>query len=166
MSSLLHEYVAAQAERRGDAVALVMGAEQLTYAELETASNRLARMLVQAGCDHGDRVCLFAAKAPATIVAMLATLKAGCAYVPIDVTSPAARVARIVRSADPAAAFVLGSAAGLVKELHDSGALTAELPIGSLDEGPVSGHSLRCSFGPQEAAEQPGDPLPRTGAAG
>jgi amino acid adenylation domain-containing protein len=164
LNDLLHECVAEHASSRGGAVALVMGEQQLTYAQLETASNRLARMLGQAGCDRGDRVCLFAAKAPATIVAMIATLKAGCVYVPIDVTSPAARVARIVRSADPAAAFVLGSATDLVKELQDDGALAPDLPIGVLDAGPESTSCVRCSFGQQDAAEQSGDALPRRGA--
>ncbi len=166
MNDLLHECVAEQARRRGGAVALVMGEEQLTYEQLETASNRLARMLVHVGCDYGDRVCLFATKSPAAIVAMLATLKAGCVYVPIDVTSPAARVARIVRSADPAAALVLGSAGGLVKELLDDGALAPDLPIGMLDAGSASTPSVRCTFGAEDAAGQSGDALPKRGAAG
>ena len=82
-----------------------MGDERLTYGELEAASEPpRARCSRRAGCERGDRVCLFAPKTPAAIVAMLATLKAGCAYVPIDIASPAPRVAKIVEAAEPRAA--------------------------------------------------------------
>jgi amino acid adenylation domain-containing protein len=78
-----------------------------------------------------------------------------------------ARVARIVRSADPAAAFVLGSAAaGLVEELHATGGLSRDLPIGALDADAASRSSARFAFGLQHSADQAGDALPRRGAAG
>jgi len=152
LRGLLQEYVTDQAERAGDAVALVMGPERLTYAELERASNRLAQMLVQTGCGRGDRVCLLVEKSPAAIIAMVAALKAGCAYVPLDVASPAARVARIVRSADPAVVLLQGSAAGLLEELRVAGAVTADLPIGGLDVNAIG--AIRCVFGPEEIARQ------------
>lgn len=164
MSALLQEYVAEQAEREGDAVALVMGEERLTYAELETASNRLARLLMQVGCGAGDRVCLLGEKSPALIVGMLATLKAGSAYVPIDTASPAARVARIVRSADPAAVLMLGSAAGLLEQLRVTSAVAQDLPIGALDAQAMTASSIRCVFGPEDVAGEAGDPPPSTGA--
>ncbi len=72
MTELLQEYVARQAEARPDALALVMGGERMTYGELEAASNRLARMLREAGCRRGDRVCLFLPKSTAAIVAEIA----------------------------------------------------------------------------------------------
>ena len=116
--------------------------QRLTYGELETASNRLARLLVHVGCGSAERVCLLGEKSPAVIVGMLATLKAGCAYVPIDTASPAARVARIVRSAEPAAALVLGSAAGLLEQLRITGAVAPDLPIGALDAEAMSASSI------------------------
>jgi amino acid adenylation domain-containing protein len=112
-----------------------------------------------AGCAHRDRVCVFAPKAPATIVGLLAALKAGCAYVPIDIASPARRVARIVRAADPAAALALGSAAGLIEELRMLGALEPSLPIVALDES-ASVSVVGCAFGPADAASEPDDPPP------
>jgi amino acid adenylation domain-containing protein len=163
LTGLLQEYVAERAQREGDAVALVMGAERLTYAELETASNRLARLLLGVGCHSGDRVCLLAEKSPAAIIGMIATLKAGCAYVPIDTASPPARVARIVRSADPAAALVLGSAAVLLEELRSLGAVSADLPVGALDAVPISAPSVQCAFDPDDVAGAPGGPLASTG---
>jgi amino acid adenylation domain-containing protein len=154
LSNLLQEYVTEQAERRGDAMALVMGDERLTYAQLEATSNRLAHLLVQVGCARGDRVCLFAAKSPAAVVAMLASLKAGCAYVPIDTASPAARVARIVRSAEPAAAVVLGPAVELLEEVISAGACGPNLPVGALNIGAQNRARLPLAFGPDDQAHQ------------
>jgi len=152
LRGLLQEYLAAQADRAGDAVALVMGPERLNYAELETASNRLAQMLVQTGCGRGDRVCLLVEKSPAAIIAMVAALKAGCAYVPLDVASPVARLARIVRSADPAVVLLQGSAAGLLEELCIAGAVAADLPVGGLDADAIG--AIGRVFGPEDIASQ------------
>jgi len=160
--NVLHSYVTEQAERDGDATAVVMGAERLTYGELETASNRLARMIRHVGARPGDRVCLLAQKSPAAIVGMLAALKAGCVYVPIDTASPAARVARIVRSADPAAALVLGSAVGLLEALGTAGAIAPELPVIALDAAAMSSRA----FGPEEIATQSPEGLPHAAADG
>src|SRR5439155_647258 len=65
---LMQRWVSAQAERRPEATAIVMDGVRLSYAELDTASNRLARTLRTAGCDRGDRVCLLLPKSPAAIV--------------------------------------------------------------------------------------------------
>ena len=88
MSRLLQDRVASAAESRPDAAALVMGSERLTYRELDQRSNQLARLLIDHGVRRGDRVCLLQPKAPAAIVSMLATLKAGAIYVPVDIASP------------------------------------------------------------------------------
>lgn len=114
MTTLLQDYVRRQADRRPEAVAVVMD-NGLTYRQLDEASNRLARVLREAGCQRGDRVCLFLPKSPYTIVAMLGVLKAGCAYVPVDLVSPAARVGKIVQAAEPR----LGLASAPARQLLD-----------------------------------------------
>ena len=91
MSGLLQGYATRAAANGPGRTALVMGDERLSYGELEERSNRLARLLAERGCEPGDRVALVCSKSPAAIVAMQAVLKAGAAYVPIDVASPAAR---------------------------------------------------------------------------
>ena len=95
MTRLLQDLPAGQAEQRPDETALVMGDESLTYGELETLSNRLANLLRDGRSRRGNRVCLFLPKSPLAITSMLAVLKADGAYVPIDIASPAPRVARI-----------------------------------------------------------------------
>lgn len=123
MSLLLHEYVTLQAEQRGDAAALVMGDERVTYSEVEQESNRIASLLSELGCVDDQRVCLFLSKSPQAVIAMVAALKAGCSYVPIDLGSPPARVERIVRSVEPRAILVENGAIGLALELFERGAL-------------------------------------------
>ena len=136
MSRLLQEEVAGQAERRPDARALVMGDEGVSYGELEQGSNRLARALRQLGCRPRDRVCLFVPKAPAAVEAMLGVLKADCAYVPIDLQSPVARLAKIVSAVEPSAVVATGRTASVLDELLASGALARSVPALMLDATP------------------------------
>jgi amino acid adenylation domain-containing protein len=163
MSELLQDYSRDQAERDADSVALVMGHERVTYGQLERASNQVARQLAEAGCRRGDRVCLFVEKSPAAISAMVGTLKAGCAYVPVDVASPAPRLARIVAAADPAVALVSEAGVSSWAQLCASGSLASTVRVGALDasaaqrlEGPVM-------FGPAAIAAESTEPLTRAG---
>lgn len=106
--------MARTAESRPDETAVVMGPERFTYAELEQRSNQLARLLIDRGLRRGDRVCLMQPKAPVAIVSMLATLKAGAVYVPVDIAGPLARVERIVTAADPRLLLASGHASELL----------------------------------------------------
>jgi len=95
---LLQDYVTRHAERTPEALAVAMEEDRITYGELECRTNRLARALREIGCRPGDRVCLFIPKSVTAIVAMLAVLKADCAYVPLDSNSPSARLLKIIES--------------------------------------------------------------------
>jgi amino acid adenylation domain-containing protein len=153
LTSLLQQYVTRQAERRADAVALVLADELLTYGELEQASNRLARLLKDAGCLRGDRVCLFMPKTPSAIVSMHGVLKADCAYVPIDIASPAPRVAKIVRSAQPKLILASAQASKLLDELTASGELGG-VPIAAVGTSELKGERLDVAF--SVSADLPG----------
>jgi amino acid adenylation domain-containing protein len=139
---LLQEYVTRGADRRPDATAVVLADESLTYGELDSFGNRLGRLLSER-CAPGDRVCLLAAKAPNVVGAMLATLNAGCCYVPIDAASPAARVERIIQAAEPTAFLVDEGGASLLAEttVVDDTRL-----VGSLGPYPIERPSFRTSF--------------------
>jgi amino acid adenylation domain-containing protein len=117
MTRLLQNWVRHQAERRPDATAVVMDDVRLSYAALEEASNQLARTLRAAECRRGDRVCLLLPKSPLAIVSMLGVLKADAMYVPVDLSNPAPRVAKIVGSAEPRVILAAGPAHKLVSEL-------------------------------------------------
>lgn len=134
MTGLLQGYATRAAASRPGRTALVMGDQRLSYGELEERSNRLARLLSERGCEPGDRVALVCSKSPAAIVAMHAVLKAGAAYVPIDVASPAARVEKILYAAEPRLLLADAGAARFVEDLRP------DAPVAAVDED-ASGHS-------------------------
>jgi amino acid adenylation domain-containing protein len=115
---LLQHTVRDQAERRPTGVASVFDGQAMTYQELEESGNRLARLLKAAGCDKGDRVALLLPKSNRALAGMLGTLKAGCIYVPMDTASPAARLARIIRVAEPKCILAAESTFGLLNTLR------------------------------------------------
>ncbi|MHA5023699.1 condensation domain-containing protein, partial [Streptomyces sp. SD35] len=80
----LHELVAEQALRTPDAVAVVCDGDSLTYAELDRRGNQLARYLLEQGVGAEQFVALALPKSLDAIVSMLAVLKTGAAYLPID----------------------------------------------------------------------------------
>ncbi|MFF9767190.1 amino acid adenylation domain-containing protein [Streptomyces sp. NPDC014636] len=80
----LHELFAAQAARTPDAVALVSAERELTYRELDGASDALAHRLIDAGVGPSDAVGLLFDRSLAYVVTVLAVLKAGGVYVPLD----------------------------------------------------------------------------------
>lgn len=154
MTALLQDDLAVQATRDGNAVALVLGPDRITYADLEALSNRVARTLAAAGCAYGDRVCLLAPKTPITIAAMLGVLKAGCSYVPLDTVSPVRRTARIVRAVEPAALLTLGAPAATVDEVLAAAGLVS-VSVGALDVEARDMAPLGLAFGPEEIDGQP-----------
>ncbi|MGO1073868.1 amino acid adenylation domain-containing protein, partial [Lysobacter sp. CA199] len=97
----LHELFEAQVRRTPDALALVAGAQRLSYAELNARANRLAHHLRTLGVMPDDRVGLCLERNADMMVALLATLKSGGAYVPLDPSYPADRLAHILDDALP-----------------------------------------------------------------
>ncbi|MGD1258006.1 amino acid adenylation domain-containing protein, partial [Mycobacterium seoulense] len=95
---------AAQAARTPEAVALVCDGKSMTYRELDEAANRLAHLLIHHGARPGERVALLFSRSAEAIVAILAALKSGAAYLPIDPALPAARMEFMLTDAAPIAA--------------------------------------------------------------
>ncbi|MDT5270271.1 MAG: hypothetical protein QOH49_2457, partial [Acidobacteriota bacterium] len=89
----LHQLFAEQAARTPDNVALVYEGERVTYKELNSRANRLARHLQALGVGPEVLVGLCAERSTEMVVGVLAVLKAGGAYVPLDPSSPAERLA-------------------------------------------------------------------------
>ena len=93
------------------------GACSWTYREVDEAANRLAHLLAGHGAGPGECVALLFSRSAEAIVAILAVLKTGAAYLPIDPGLPAARIGFMVADAAPMAAITtagLRSAAGRV----------------------------------------------------
>ena len=135
MKQRLHDLLTIQAERRPDAVAAVFQDVSMSYAALEQMSNRLARALQAAGCIKGDRVALLLTKSTRALVAMFGSLKADSIDVPIDTTSPMARIQRILQKCECRCILAEQATAGLLRELIDHGAVSDPAFVGWIDEG-------------------------------
>ncbi|MEU4805248.1 non-ribosomal peptide synthase/polyketide synthase [Actinosynnema sp. NPDC023587] len=94
------DLVEAQVGRTPDAVALA-GAEELSYAELNAAANRLAHHLIARGAGPERIVAVRLPRSTALVVAELAVLKAGAAFLPVDPAYPAERTAFMLDDAKP-----------------------------------------------------------------
>lgn len=90
-----------QAARGPDAVAVVCEGSALTYAELNAQANRLAHLLIARGAGPERIVALALPRSPLLVVGLLAVLKAGAAYLPLDPDYPADRLAYMVEDAEP-----------------------------------------------------------------
>jgi L-proline---[L-prolyl-carrier protein] ligase len=97
---LVHDLLARSAERFPDRPAVIDRDRSRTYAELEQASNRLGRVLIEQGVRPGDRVGLLLEKSIEAIIGIYGTLKAGAVYVPFDPQAPPMRLAYVARDAE------------------------------------------------------------------
>lgn len=95
--ALLHEAFEARVRHGPERTAIVCGQEQVTYRELSDRANALANRLRRNDVGPGEFVGLYGARSIDLIVGMLATLKSGAAYVPIDPGWPVARVQALIR---------------------------------------------------------------------
>ncbi|MFB7446306.1 amino acid adenylation domain-containing protein [Streptomyces mirabilis] len=107
-----------QVVRTPDATALICDGTELTYRELNERVNRLARLLIEQGAGPERFVAVALPRSTDLVIALLAVLKTGAAYVPVDPDYPADRIACILDDADPMCVITVG----------DSG---VELPAGT-----------------------------------
>ena len=157
MGTLLQQGITARAETRPDAVAVVFKGIQLTYAELDAASSRLAHLLRNAGCRRGDRVALLMPKLPVAIVAMLGVLKAGCSYVPLDPAGPAERLARMLEAADCRSILAAGPVGEMLCDCLALAGLSQKPIIGWLGDEPPPA-AVPSAFTSRDLAAFPASP--------
>ncbi|MEU8783820.1 amino acid adenylation domain-containing protein [Streptomyces sp. NPDC048637] len=143
-----------QAAAAADATAVVCGRQELTYAELDARAERLARRLTESGVLSGQLVAVALPRSTELIVALLAVLKAGAAYLPLDPKYPADRLAATLADATPALLITdrptgaADAAPGLPVILTDAGAADT-------DEASAGGN------GGQDGAPRPAARRPR-----
>ncbi|MCE4056445.1 non-ribosomal peptide synthetase [Pseudomonas sp. Au-Pse12] len=123
---LVHQRIAAQAAATPEALALVVDAEQLDYGQLNAQANRLAHCLQAQGIGPGDRVGLALKRGPQLIVSLLAVLKSGAAYVPLDPQYPQERLAFMI--ADSRLSLLLSDTGSWAANLLPDGVLHWDLP--------------------------------------
>jgi nonribosomal peptide synthetase protein BlmX len=102
----IHEWFEVQAALTPDAVALVCGQDTSGYGELNARANRLARLLRDRGVGPESRIALVLERSPDLVIGMLAVLKAGACYIPLDPEHRSERVVAILRDAAPYAVLV------------------------------------------------------------
>jgi amino acid adenylation domain-containing protein len=95
--------IALQARQTPDATAVSDEAVRLTYDELDARASQIARRLVAAGIAPRERVAIAMDRTAMTVAAMIGVWRAGCAYVPLDMMMPPARLQQILDGADIAA---------------------------------------------------------------
>ncbi|MCP4656225.1 MAG: amino acid adenylation domain-containing protein, partial [bacterium] len=147
----LHEWFAAQAERRPDAVAVVSSGSgrTLSYGELQARANQLAHRLraLGVGREAGAPetvVGLAAERGPEVVVGLLGILKAGGVYLPLDPSNPGERLAFMLRDAGARALVVGESIAGrLPAEEHGTARVYLDGPSARiLDREPATNPEL------------------------
>ncbi|WP_020496657.1 non-ribosomal peptide synthetase [Sciscionella marina] len=92
----VHESFAEEAARHPEATALLADGVRIGYGELDARANRLANRLLTLGVTAEERIALLLERGPELVVATLAVLKAGAAYVPLDARNPEGRLTRIL----------------------------------------------------------------------
>ena len=105
----------------------------MTYRELDEAANRLAHLLAGQGAGPGQCVALLFSRSAEAIVAILAVLKTGAAYLPIDPALPAARIEFMLADAAPIAAI---TTAGLARRLDGCDLLVIDVDDPAVDTQP------------------------------
>jgi amino acid adenylation domain-containing protein len=131
--SCVHRLVEAQMERTPRAVAVELEGRQLTYAELDRRANRLAHELIAQGVGPEVRVGISLERSPELVIGMLAILKAGAAYVPLDPAYPTERLRWMVENAG---LTLILTQATLVAELAELGAKCVPLDTTTFEERP------------------------------
>jgi amino acid adenylation domain-containing protein len=156
----LHELFALQAERRGDAPAVVWEDGELSYRDLAARVERLARLLRRLGVAPGSLVGVYLERGPDMAAATLAVVTAGGGYVPLDARLPAVRVRGILEELGSSVAI---TGAGGLEALAGVPSLTDAVVLGTAAEG-AAGGGLR-TWGESDVAAQPAGALaPAAGA--
>ena len=124
-----------QVARTPEAVAVTFDGRSMTYRELDEASNRLAHLLTEQGAGPGQCVALLSSRSAEAIVAILAVLKTGAAYLPIDPALPDARMEFMIADAAPIAAI---TTAGLRSRLDGCDVLVIDVNEAAAVEGQPS----------------------------
>ncbi|WP_430231281.1 amino acid adenylation domain-containing protein, partial [Nitrosomonas communis] len=124
----VHYLIEHNAVHQPDAIALLMGEQEMTYAELNRRANQLAHRLIQLGAKPEIRFGVAMERSLDVIVTLLAILKSGAAYVPLDIDYPSDRLAFMMR--DSALSLLITQSKTLAKLQFNA---TVPVPILVLD---------------------------------
>ena len=154
-AATLPELFERQAARSPGAIAVADGQMTMSYAELNTRANQLARHLVSLGAAPERLVAVAMDRSPELLIALLAVVKSGAAYLPVDPGYPAGRIRYMLAEAAPVAVLTTRLAsqrlpAGAVGVLLDDPAVATE--AGRLPGGDLTATDRAGSVHPGSAA--------------
>jgi amino acid adenylation domain-containing protein len=95
---LVQDFLHRSAQRLPEKIALVADGRRWTYAEIETAANRLANAMIEHGVTRGDRVAIFLNNSAEAVISIFAVLKAGAAFVVINHTTKLEKLTYILNN--------------------------------------------------------------------
>ncbi|TFF01577.1 amino acid adenylation domain-containing protein, partial [Pseudomonas sp. BCA14] len=127
----IHQRFEQQVELYPHTLAAVYQGQSLTYVELNRQANRLAHRLIELGVQPDDRVAICAQRSLEMLVGLVAILKAGAGYVPIDPAHPLDRIRYLLEDSAPVAVLVQP---GLAQRLP-----TLQVPVLELDSRRLQG---------------------------
>ncbi|RZB19953.1 amino acid adenylation domain-containing protein [Streptomyces sp. F001] len=134
------------------------GSTVYSYGELNARANRLARLLVERGVGPEQLVALALPRSPELVVAVLAVIKAGAAYLPVDVGYPVERIRFMLEDSRPSVVLVDSASAGLLPEP------TGECAVISVDDTVVEARLAGLSAADLTDADRLGVPVPEHSA--
>ncbi|WP_445327111.1 amino acid adenylation domain-containing protein [Xenorhabdus sp. PB30.3] len=126
---LIHQLFEEQSARAPDATAIIFAEQTLSYNELNCRANQLAHYLIKQGVQPDDRIAVCLERGPELIISLLAILKAGGGYVPLDPAYPAERLTYMLENSSPQ--ILLTQAAQAEKLFLSTSVIT--VPIMELD---------------------------------
>ncbi len=144
----LHGLFEAQARRSPDAHAVVHRGRTLTYADLDGRAGRLAAHLRAVGVARGSIIAVCASPSIELLVSLIAVLKAGGAYLPIDPATPRTRLADLLAGSRPSRVLVDATALGAFKGLAANIVVVGDDDTRWTREGPLA----RGGTAPEELA--------------
>ncbi|SFW91285.1 AMP-binding enzyme, partial [Pseudomonas sp. NFACC09-4] len=127
LAQTIHGLFEAQVQRTPESLAVLHRGQRLTYRELNERANRLAHYLRRQGVKPDSRVAICVERGLDMVVGLLAILKAGGGYVPLDPAYPADRIAYMLEDSAPAAVLAQAATLGLLAG--------AAMPVIDLDSG-------------------------------
>jgi nonribosomal peptide synthetase DhbF len=100
-----------------DAIAILSDDAEMSYAELNAAANRLSHLLIECGVGPESVIAISCPRSPEAVVASLAVIKVGAAYLPLDLDIPPARISVMLSDAGPAAVITDSRGVAVLPEL-------------------------------------------------
>lgn len=151
-ASAIHLPFEEAAAAHGDRVALIGNEIELSYAQLNSQANKLARYLRSNGVANQDRIAVCMRKSADAVIALLAVLKTGAAYIPIDADYPPERINTLLQDCHPKAILVDMRGQEQLDQLAELSAQTINVARKRVDWASLAAHNLDVEITPDQLA--------------